>query len=214
MTPALVTWLSTSRSDRSTPSSWKNREGRFGGVVARWFVAQAQSRDDMDIDVIDLAEVDLPAVLPARRSPAVTAYAKRIERADAFVVVTPEYNHGYPAALKQAIDLVYDEWQAKPVGFVSYGGISGGLRAVEQLRQVFVELHAMTVRDTVSFAMAHGLFDASGEPVEPDRFNTAATAMLDGLRWWGKALRVARRTDGIGAAATAEAADGAVAAAV
>lgn len=172
-----------------------NREGRFGHVVARWFVGQARQRDDMELDVIDLAEVDLPAAYPARTSPAVTAYAARIDRADAFVIVTPEYNHGYPAGLKQAIDLVHAEWRAKPVAFVSYGGISGGLRAVEQLRQVFPELHAMTVRDTVSFAMAHGAFDASGEPVDAEGCNAAATTMLNEIRWWGNALRAARRAD-------------------
>lgn len=79
------------------------REGRFGPTVARWFVTQARQRDDLRLDVIDLVDFDLPAVMPARPSAAVAAYAARIDAADAFVVVTPEYNHGYPAALKQAI---------------------------------------------------------------------------------------------------------------
>jgi len=168
------------------------REGRFGHVVARWFVTQARKRADMALDVIDLADVDLPAAYPRRRSPTVAAFVEQIDRADAFVVVTPEYNNGYPASLKQAIDLPHAEWGAKPVGFVSYGGMSGGLRAVEQLRQVFAELHAMTVRDTVSFHMAHGLFDESGEPREPAGCNAAAKTMLDQLAWWAVALRDAR----------------------
>ncbi len=168
------------------------REGRFGPVVARWFAAQAHQRADMVVDVIDLADADLPVAYPSSSSPAVDAYVERIAGADAFVVVTPEYNHGYPAALKQAIDLPHRQWQAKPVGFVSYGGMSGGLRAVEQLRQVFAELHAVTVRDTVSFHMAHGLFDASGEPREPAGCNAAAKTMLDQLAWWAVALRTAR----------------------
>jgi NAD(P)H-dependent FMN reductase len=172
-----------------------NREGRFGGVVASWFVGQVRQRDDMELDVIDLAEVDLPAVHPSGPAPELAPYTERLDRADAFVIVTPEYNHGYPAALKHAIDLAHHEWRAKPVAFVSYGGISGGLRAVEQLRQVFPELHAMTVRDTVSFAMAHGAFDAAGEPVDADGCNAAATTMLNELRWWGNALRAARRAD-------------------
>jgi NAD(P)H-dependent FMN reductase len=168
------------------------REGRFGHVVAAWFVTQARQRDDMAIDVIDLADVDLPSVYPRRPGPAVEELIERIDGADAFVVVTPEYNHGYPASLKQAIDLAQREWGAKPVGFVSYGGMGGGLRAVEQLRQVFAELHAVTVRDTVSFHMAHGLFDESGEPREPSGCNGAAKAMLDQLAWWALALRDAR----------------------
>lgn len=170
------------------------RQGRFGGVVAQWFLSQARQRDDMDLDLIDLAEVGLPAVL-GQAKPAVQAYIERIDRADAFVVVTPEYNHGYPASLKQAIDLPHGQWRAKPVGFVSYGGLAGGLRAVEQLRQVFPELQAMTVRDTVSFHMAHARFNEAGEPREPAGCNAAAHQMLDQLVWWSAALRAARRAE-------------------
>lgn len=170
------------------------REGRFGSVVAQWFFTQAGQRDDMAVDLIDLAELGLPAVL-GQASPAVKAYVERIDRADAFVVVTPEYNHGYPASLKQAIDPPHRQWWAKPVGFVSYGGMAGGLRAVEQLRQVFPELQAMTVRDTVSFHMAHSRFDEAGEPREPAGCNAAAHQMLDQLVWWSGALRTARRTE-------------------
>jgi NAD(P)H-dependent FMN reductase len=168
------------------------REGRFGPTVAAWFVGQARQRADMVIDVIDLADLDLPAVYPSQASADVRAYTSRLDRADAFVVVTPEYNHGYPASLKQAIDLAFHEWRAKPVAFVSYGGMAGGLRSVEQLRQVFAELHATTVRDTVSFHMAHGAFDASGNPIGEVGPSAAAKTMLDQLAWWGTALREAR----------------------
>jgi NAD(P)H-dependent FMN reductase len=170
-----------------------NREGRIGGVVGRWFAAHAAQRDDMDIDVIDLRDVDLPIVLPRLQTPSVQAYLERLDRADAFVVVTPEYNHGYPAGLKQAIDLAHSQWRAKPVGFVSYGGMAGGLRAVEQLRQVFAELRTMTVRETVSFHNVWPLFDtATGEPLDPSGCNAAATVMLDEIAWWATALRPAR----------------------
>ena len=168
------------------------RVGRFGPTVARWFVRQARQRSDVELDLIDLADVALPAVIPQQSNDAVTEYVARIDRADAFVVVTPEYNHGYPASLKQAIDAAHREWWAKPVAFVSYGGMAGGLRSVEQLRQVFAELHATTVRDTVSFHMAHAGFDSTGEPVEPAGCNAAAKTMLDQLVWWASALRAAR----------------------
>jgi NAD(P)H-dependent FMN reductase len=168
------------------------REGRFAPVVADWFVKQARSRQDMDVDVVDLAEVDLPSAYPRSPGPELGDYLARIDRADGYVVVTPEYNHGYPAALKQAIDLPHRQWRAKPVAFVSYGGLSGGLRAVEQLRQVFAELHATTIRDTVSFHMAHAAFDAGGQPVEPDGCTSAAQVLLDQLAWWATALRTAR----------------------
>jgi NAD(P)H-dependent FMN reductase len=170
------------------------REGRFGPTVARWFLRQAGSHPDLDLDVVDLGELDLPAALPARPGAAVRAYVERLHRADAFVVVTPEYNHGYPASLKQAVDLAYEPWQAKPVAFVSYGGISGGLRAVEQLRQVFAELHAVTVRDTVSFHNPWSLFDAEAQTHEASGSDAAVKVLLDRLVWWARALRTARAT--------------------
>jgi NAD(P)H-dependent FMN reductase len=171
------------------------REGRFGDTVARWFTRQARERGDVLVDLIDLADVDLPAALPRHPTRGIQAYAERIERADGFVVVTPEYNHSFPASLKQAIDVVFTPWQRKAVGFVSYGGMSGGLRAVEQLRLVFAELHATTVRETVCFPMAAARFDTSGEPVDATGPAAAATAMLDDLVWWASALRAAREAD-------------------
>ncbi len=168
------------------------REGRFGPTVTQWFTSLVEERRDYDLDVIDLAELDLPAVFPRQPSPAVAAYRARLERADAFVVVTPEYNHGYPAPLKQAIDLAHEQWQAKPVAFVSYGGMSGGLRAVEQLRQVFAELHTTTVRDVVSLHNPWSQFDDDGTLPASTGAPAATRTMLDALAWWGRALRAAR----------------------
>ncbi len=168
------------------------REGRFGPVPARWIAEHAAARPDLDVTVVDLLDADLPAVMPAGPHPAVEAWSAQVAAADAFVVVTPEYNHSLPAALKQAIDLVGPEWRAKPVALVSYGGMSGGLRAVEHLRQVFAELHATTVRDTVSFHGAARCFDAAGRPRDPEGTDAAAKVLLDQLTWWGLALRDAR----------------------
>jgi NAD(P)H-dependent FMN reductase len=168
------------------------RPGRIGRTVADWFVTRAGPRRDLIVDLIDLAEAGLPDRLGWERSASLEDFVGRIGFADAFVVVTPEYNHGYPAPLKQAIDLVRDEWFAKPVGFVAYGGMAGGMRAVEQLRQVFAEVHATTVRDVVGFHGVHGQFH-HGELVDPDGANAAAEVMLDQLAWWAHALRDARR---------------------
>lgn len=146
--------------------------------------------------MIDLADVELPTALSYDPSPAVREVrdqiGARLESADAFVVLTPEYNHSFPASLKNLIDWHYGQWQAKPVSFISYGGISGGLRAVEQLRQVFAEMHAVTVRDTVSFHHAHGHFDEDGTHKDPEAPDGAAKVMLDQLVWWGLALRDAK----------------------
>ena len=120
---------------------------------------------------------------------------RELDRADAFVVVTPEYNHSFPASLKQAIDLAHEEWRRKPVGFVSYGGLAGGLRSVEHLRQVFAELHATTIRDTVSFHAVWNSFDSDDRPSDPVRAHKAATIMLDDLSWWAGALRTARNAE-------------------
>ncbi|WP_369365959.1 NADPH-dependent FMN reductase [Streptomyces sp. CG4] len=174
------------------------REGRQGRAVADWFLAAAGDAG-LDLDVIDLAEVDLSLVLPGwggTPSPAVAALLRdvspRLAAADAFVVVTPEYNHSFPASLKNFIDWHHAQWHAKPVGFVSYGGLGGGLRAVEQLRLVFAELHAMTVRDSVSL---HGPWSGLGEdgtPRDATVCTGAVKGMLGQLTWWGRALRAAR----------------------
>jgi NAD(P)H-dependent FMN reductase len=171
------------------------REGRFGPTVANWFVEQARGHSDLDLEMLDLAEADLPDRLTGYGTPtpdAVAAVTPRLAAADAFVVVTPEYNHSFPAPLKQVLDAFSIEWQAKPAAFVSYGGISGGLRAVEQLRQVFAELHVVTIRDTVSL---HGVWShvgPDGRLIEDAARAGAARAMLQRLVWWARALRTAR----------------------
>lgn len=169
------------------------REGRFGPTVARWFIRHAGGRDDMDLDVIDLADTPLPAVVGGDAPEGYGEYLDRLDRADAFVVVTPEYNHGYPASLKQAIDVAGTQWHAKPVAFVSYGGMSGGLRSVEQLRLVFAELHATTIRDVVSLHNPWGFFDDDANMVADVGAEEAADVMLDRLAWWARALADARR---------------------
>ncbi|MEU0097721.1 NAD(P)H-dependent oxidoreductase [Streptomyces sp. NPDC006267] len=173
-----------------------NRDGRFGPVVADWFLARAASHPDVETELIDVAEAGLPTAITFSPGPEEAArlgtVSARLAAADAFVVLTPEYNHSYPAPLKNLIDWHNPEWQAKPVAFVSYGGISGGLRAVEHLRQVFAELHAVTVRDTVSFHNAGALFDDEGHHLDPGPADAAAKTLLDQLVWWGTALRDAR----------------------
>ncbi|MFF8692493.1 NADPH-dependent FMN reductase [Streptomyces sp. NPDC015144] len=175
-----------------------NREGRFAPVVADWLLTHTGAHPDIETDLIDVAEADLPTAISFRPAPdaqaRLDAVAPRLAAADAFVVVTPEYNHSYPAPLKNLIDWYRNEWQAKPVGFVSYGGVSGGLRAVEHLRQVFAEQHAVSVRETVSFHNAGALFDEGGGLRDPEGSDAAAKALLDQLLWWGRALREARAT--------------------
>jgi NAD(P)H-dependent FMN reductase len=179
------------------------REGRFGPTVASWFVEEARQRADLAVDVLDLADLALPDRLTGYGQPPppeVAAVTPRLASADAFVVVTPEYNHSYPAPLKTLIDWYTREWQAKPVAFVSYGGMSGGLRAVEHLRGVFAELHAVTVRDTISFHGAWSRFGSDQRPIDAAECAAAAKSMLDQLVWWASALRDARAVRPYGSA--------------
>lgn len=165
------------------------RTGRVGDAVAAWFAEQVGQRE-IKLDLIDLAEVKLSPSLDD--TPQLRAFASRLDAADAFVIVTPEYHHGYPAYLKLAIDSVRAPWRAKPVAFVSYGGQSGGLRAVEQLRLVFAELDAVSVRETVAFPHIRRYLDEAGR-VRPTAATTvAAGALLDALTWWSVVLRDAR----------------------
>lgn len=171
------------------------RNGRFGPTVAGWFAGRARRRG-LDVDLVDLAAARLPETLPDHdeEAPApVRALAPRLAAADAFAVVTPEYNRSFPAPLKTAIDWFYEEWRAKPVAVISYGRESGGLHAAAQLREVFAELHAVTVRDGVSLPCYWELFAADGSWPKPTAdCNTAVETTLDQLSWWALALREAR----------------------
>lgn len=175
------------------------REGRFGPVVANWFAQQVDDR--FDVDIIDLADAEVHAALPAmppalepdpQRPAGMGALTERLSAADAYVIVTPDYNRSYPAALKAAIDWHFTQWDAKAIGFVGYSGGSGGLLAIEHLRQVFAELNAHTVRNYVSFPRYYQLFDENGQLTEPAEFEAAALGLLDQLHWWTSALVAAR----------------------
>ena len=170
------------------------REGRRCDAVAGWAAAQIEGDGPFDLEIVDPAVLDLPARHARAEHEGLLRLREILGWADGFVVVTPEYNRGYPAALKFLIDSIGEEWRGKPVSFVSYGGISGGLRAVEQLRLVFAELHAMTIRDGVAFANVWNQFDTAGQLRDAERAEQAMATMLGQLHWWANALRHARNT--------------------
>ena len=173
------------------------REGRFGDTVARWFNGVAQSRDDMDVELIDLRDYPLRFLSEpkqgedATHDDTVARWTAKVAAADGYVIVTPEYNHGYSAVLKNAIDHVYREWNNKPIGFVSYGGGAGGSRAMEQLRTVAIELQMAPIREGLTIVMPRNQFDEDGQPTDPAMTDRAAS-MLSQLAWWANALKVAR----------------------
>ena len=165
-----------------------NQQGRTGPAVSSWFLDRIATRPGLVVDPLDVGAHESDG-----HGARVAGFAEAIDAADAFVVVTPEYNHGYPGPLKSAIDSARKEWFAKPVAFVSYGGMSGGLRAVEQLRSVFGELHTTSVRTSVSLHNAQGLF-VSDSPANQELrgAEVAVDQMLDQLVWWALSLREAR----------------------
>lgn len=172
------------------------REGRFGPTIGAWLAAHARGHGDFEVDVIDLADHNLPIPHPADARSAARAFLDRLASADAVVVVTPEYNHSFPGILKVALDLVGDELVDTPVGIVTYGGMSHGLRAAEALRPVLSALRAVTVTDTVGFAGARTRFDEDGElVVDPAPTETAADRLLDDLARFVDLLSADASTD-------------------
>lgn len=176
------------------------REGRFGPAVASWVAGQAKAHGAFDVEVVDLAEFDIPLVLPAAspkyagdaypRPVGMAALTDALTEADGFILVTPEYNHSYPASLKAAIDWHFTQWTAKPVAFVSYGGMAGGRHAVLHLENVLTELNAVTIRDGLAFPNYFTTWQ-DGHPQDAASVGYAKT-MLDQLAWWMGALRSAR----------------------
>lgn len=163
------------------------RPGRVGKPVADWFVDQARAHSGFDVELADLAELALP-LLDEPGHPRFGNYihdhtrtwSALVAGADAVVFVMPEYNHSFNAALKNAIDYLHAEWAYKPVGFVSYGGMSGGIRAVAAIRQVVTTLRMVPVTDAVAIPMVTSMVSDDGfQPT--DVVSNSAKVMLDEL---------------------------------
>jgi len=164
------------------------RPGRVGPKFAEWFHERAAAHGSFDVELIDLAQVNLP-LLDEPNHPRLREYVHRhtidwsrtVERSDAFVFVTPEYNFGYSAALKNAIDYLSQEWTDKAVGFVSYGGVAGGTRAVQQLKQVVTSLKMVPVVESVNIPFFTQFINEAGDIRPSDSMTRAADAMLNEL---------------------------------
>ena len=175
------------------------RPNRFGSQPANWLYGLAQERGDADYDFIDLAEVGLP-LLDEPNPPSQGKYAhehtkawsKRIDALDGFAFVTPEYNHGVPAALKNAIDFLYKEWNFKAAAFVSYGGPAGGARSVEHLRGVMGELKIYDIREQMQLSSYHSRLNEAGEYQFTDKEAETANGLLEQLVFWAGIMKDAR----------------------
>ena len=181
------------------------RPTRAADQVLPWLTAKIAEHDAFDAEIVDLRDWPLPIFGehmgtigdfndPTYSEPIVKAWNSKIKEADAYVIVTPEYNHSIPGGLKNAIDSVWISFgfRNKPVAFVGYsGGLAGGVRAIEHLAHVFIETESVPMRNNVVIPAVTNAFDEQGQPVNP-MTNVAADIMLDDLAWWSAALEKAR----------------------
>jgi NAD(P)H-dependent FMN reductase len=175
------------------------RPGRVGLPVGQWFADWAREHSRFEVEVVDLAKLNLP-FMDEPKHPRLRQYVHQhtkdwsatVESADAFVFVTPEYNHSMNAPLKNALDYLNQEWQNKPVGFVSYGGVSGGTRAVQVIKPVVAALKMMAIPEAVNIPFVNQFLNEEKQ-FEPNEITEkAATMMLDELYRWAMALRPLR----------------------
>ena len=176
------------------------RDNRVGPTVAQWFIGESQSHGKFNVDPIDLADVDLP-LFDEPNHPRMQQYmhdhtrrwSEIVKRADAFVFVMPEYNHHAPPSIVNALDYLGSEWAYKPVGFVSYGGVSGGTRGVESLLSILATLKLVPMAEAVNIPMFFQHIDQETGALNPgERQEQAAVSMLDELLRWAEALKTLR----------------------
>ncbi len=171
------------------------RPGRIGLPVAEWFRGRAVAHGGFDVELVDLAEWNLP-LMDEPNHPRMRRYTNqhtldwsaKIDAADAFAFVMPEYNYGFTAPLKNAIDYLHTEWAYKPVGLVSYGGVSAGTRAAQMIRQVLSSLRVVTLTEAVPIPFVSQFLDDDGVIQANEVMETAATVMLDELLRWTQTL--------------------------
>jgi len=176
------------------------RPNRAGLPIAQWVETEAKTHGGFDeIELVDLAKVDLP-FMNEPHHPRLGKYVHQhtrdwsatIDSADAFVFVMPEYNYGYSAVLKNAIDYLHNEWKYKPVGLVSYGGVAAGTRAAQQIKQVVTTLKMTPLFEAVSIPFVHQLIDNDGNLTPNDIMAASAKDMFDELVRVSGALRQLR----------------------
>jgi NAD(P)H-dependent FMN reductase len=175
------------------------RPGRFNIQPATWIYKLAKERKDIDVELLDLQEINLP-FLDEEATPSEAHYTKEhtkkwsaiIGETDGFVFVTPEYNHSYSPALKNAIDYLFYEWNYKPVSFVSYGSLAGGSRAVEHLRAVAAEIKMYDLREQIMLPNYWDNLNDKGEYQFNERHVKNANAILDSLVFWATEMKQSR----------------------
>jgi NAD(P)H-dependent FMN reductase len=176
------------------------RPGRKGPAVASWIYERAKQNSAFNTKLLDLAEINLP-FLDEAAHPRLQKYEKQhtkdwsreIGAADAFIVVTPEYNFSFPATIKNALDFLYLEWNYKPMAFVSYGGLSGGMRSVQLLKQVVTTLKMMPLAEAVNIPMFAKHIDEQGKFNSDEILDKSADTMFAELQKWAEAMKAMRK---------------------
>lgn len=179
------------------------RANRFADKPTEWIAGIARAHTDLDFEVVDLRDYPMPffdeatslAWAPAK-NPVALRWQEKVQSLDGFIVITAEYNHGPTAVLKNAFDYAFSEWNNKPIAFVGYGG-AGAARAVEQLRQIAIEVQMAPIRNAVHILLPDfvAVLQQGKKIEEFEHLNQSATAMLDQLSWWARALKTARDED-------------------
>lgn len=188
------------------------REGRFGDKPAHWIFGELKKKEGIKAELLDLRDYHLPffndAMNPSQREgkypdEKIQKWADKIAEADAFIIISPEYNHGYSAELKNALDSIFPEWGKKPVGFLSYGS-AGGARVIEQLRQVVIELSMVPIRNSLSIpGEVYMAVMKEKAPADPKLFDPVRKSwsgdkvemFFNELFWMGRVLKTARQNN-------------------
>lgn len=168
------------------------REGRKSEQVAK-FVLQEAKAHGFESELVDARDFSISRTDNTKTSEQSKAFANLITRADGLIIVSPEYNHGYPGELKLTLDQLYEEYRHKPVGICGVSaGVLGGARVVEQLRLVMIEFQMVPIRNAVYFSETHKLFDNEGNIKDTEYYNKRLNAFFDELFWYAKVLKEAR----------------------
>lgn len=175
------------------------RPERKGKAIEQWITEYAAKHSEFEVELLDLEQIGLPLMnevnhprLQQYEHEHAKQWSRKIDEADAFIIVLAEYNFGYPAPIKNALDYLYKEWQYKPVGIVSYGGVSGGLRATQMLKQVLTTLKMMPLTEAVVLPFFQKKINSAGKFEADEMAEQSAAAMLKELDKWAEAMKTMR----------------------
>lgn len=171
------------------------RQGRRSENAARFVLGEVKKRPEIKTELVDVRDFRLAATDNSEESETAKKFEKVVSRADGFIIVSPEYNHGYPGELKMMLDLLYEQYARKPIAICGTGGGMGGARMVEQLRLVAIEFHMVPIQPAVYFSNIKTLFDERGDLREKEKYAERIKKLVDELIWYARVLRAGREKE-------------------